>query len=66
MKRYRKLMVPFALLIALASSGAAAWDGCWFCEQQFRQCVRSGADIDVCWEQREICYAMNGCMPLDP
>lgn len=62
MKRHRKLMVPFALSIALASSGVAAWDDAWFCEQPFRQCARNGGDIEPCGIEREECYAMNGRM----
>lgn len=62
MKKYWKLSIPVAFLLGIASSGAIAWDGCWFCEQQYRQCVRNGGDIEQCWIDREECYAMNGCM----
>lgn len=58
----RKTLLSFAATLLFASSLAQSQDGCAFCEYQYRQCVRSGTSIDVCWEQREACYVMNGCM----
>lgn len=63
MKIMRKTLVCFTATLLFASSFAYSQDaGCAFCEYQYRQCVRSGTSIDVCWEQRENCYVMNGCM----
>ena len=64
MKTLRKTLFFSTLLLLVASPIASSQDGCAFCELQFRQCVRSGTNVDVCWEQRENCYGMNGCMAL--
>ncbi len=62
MKNFRKSLFFSGLLLLVASPIASSQDGCAFCELQFRQCVRSGTNIDLCWAQREECYVMNGCM----
>ncbi len=62
MKTLRKTLFFSTLLLLVASPIASSQDGCAFCELQFRQCVRSGTNVDVCWDQRENCYGMNGCM----
>lgn len=66
MKNFRKTLLFTGLMLLIASPIASSQDGCAFCEQQFRQCVRNAhqnqTQIDLCWDQRDTCYAMNGCM----
>lgn len=62
MKNFRTSLLFSGLLLLIASPIASSQDGCAFCEYQFRQCVRSGTSVDLCWTQREECYVMNGCM----
>jgi succinate dehydrogenase hydrophobic anchor subunit len=63
MKHVKKLITAAIAVIALGATTAHAWNGCWFCEYQYRQCVRSGTDIDTCYVQREECYPANSCTP---
>ena len=62
MKNFRTSLLFSGLLLLIASPIASSQDGCAFCELQFRQCVRSGTSVALCWTQREECYVMNGCM----
>jgi hypothetical protein len=55
-----KLLIGLVSLLAGVGT-VQAFEYCWLCEREYRSCLRSGTNGEVCEQQRSQCFAWNGC-----